>query len=34
MAVPLGRGALAVRYKDRVRGPWDQATIRMGVAEG
>ncbi|SGY20535.1 BQ5605_C016g08086 [Microbotryum silenes-dioicae] len=30
--VPLLRGWLMLRYKDRVRGPWDQAVPRVGPA--
>ncbi|KAM0791397.1 hypothetical protein ACM66B_005858 [Microbotryomycetes sp. NB124-2] len=26
---PLGRGWLMIRYKDRIRGPWDQAVPRV-----
>lgn len=30
VVVPLGRGWLGLRWKDRVRGPWDQAVPRTG----
>ncbi|ORY89447.1 phosphatidylinositol N-acetylglucosaminyltransferase subunit C [Leucosporidium creatinivorum] len=30
VAAPMGRGWLMIRYKDRVRGPWDQAVPRVG----
>lgn len=29
VVAPVGRGWLGVRYKDRVRGPWDQAVPRV-----
>lgn len=34
LVAPLGRGWLMNRYKDRVRGPWDQAAIAAGRADG
>lgn len=30
VVAPVGRGWLAGRYKDRIRGPWDQAVPRVG----
>lgn len=27
---PVGRGWLGIKYKDRVRGPWDQARPKVG----
>lgn len=29
VGAPLGRGWMGLRYKDRVRGPWDQAVPRV-----
>ncbi|GAA5898825.1 hypothetical protein JCM5296_005617 [Sporobolomyces johnsonii] len=32
VGAPCVRGWLMIRYKDRIRGPWDQAVPRVGVA--
>ncbi|KAL8286629.1 hypothetical protein RQP46_004157 [Phenoliferia psychrophenolica] len=34
VVAPLGRGWLMIRYKDRVRGPWDQAVPSVGAPGG
>ena len=31
VVAPLVRGWLMIRYKDKIRGPWDQAVPRVGI---